>query len=293
MKKFGIVFSLLLASVVFGDEDDVRIQQRAGTGFKYSELPADQTIDTWAKFLEEAGALSTTGGTATNTILLGSRHTIRAIGNASTAQTISWTDFDTITLTLDSASCEITLNEGANLATGQDRTIAIVVTQDGTGGRALTWAGSTLSVTPQINPRANAVTTLYLTTRNQGTNADVVGPEPLTVQFSVIAPNDLADAVRDACLVWHNDTGRSMYVTKWEFWAGTDNTTLNLETTTDTGATNATVDAVEIATDGTGLFYASDTTITASTITSGSLIFLDFDDTDTPTYVKGTLTLWP
>jgi hypothetical protein len=78
-------------------------------------------------------------------------------------------------------------------------------------------------------------------------------------------------------------------VTGWKGWSGTDNTTLNIETTAADGSSNATVDAVEIATDGTGVFTGSDTTITAATIANGSTIWLDFDDTDTPTYVKITL----
>ena len=52
------------------------------------------------------------------------------------------------------------------------------------------------------------------------------------------------------------------------------------------GATNATVDAINIQTDGTGCFYQTETSITAPTIAANSIIWLDFDDTDTPTWVK-------
>jgi hypothetical protein len=96
----------------------------------------------------------------------------------------------------------------------------------------------------------------------------------------------MADAVRDAFLVWSNESGMTFTVTGWKAWSGTDDTTLNIETTAADGQTNATVDAVEIATNGTGVYTASDTTITAATIANGSLIWLDFDDTDDPAYVK-------
>jgi len=77
-------------------------------------------------------------------------------------------------------------------------------------------------------------------------------------------------------------------VTGWKCWAGTDDTTLNIETTAADGSSNATVDAVECAT-GSGPYTGSDTTITAGTIANGSLIWLDFDDTDDPSYVKLTI----
>jgi len=44
-----------------------------------------------------------------------------------------------------------------------------------------------------------------------------------------------------------------------------------------------------IQSDGTGIYYASDTSITGPTIENGHLLALDFDDTDTPTYVKVTI----
>jgi len=94
--------------------------------------------------------------------------------------------------------------------------------------------------------------------------------------------------VRDAFLVWSNESGFSFIITGWKAWSGADDTTLNIETTAADGSSNATVDAVEIAT-GSGPYTASDTTITAATIANGSLIWLDFDDTDDPSYVKLTI----
>ncbi|HPV30366.1 MAG TPA: hypothetical protein PLT30_12930 [Deltaproteobacteria bacterium] len=109
------------------------------------------------------------------------------------------------------------------------------------------------------------------------------------IHVTVVAPNDLADAVRDKFVVWSNESGMSFIVTGWKAWSGTDNTELNIEEYDADGQNNATVDAVNIQTDGTGIYTASDTSITGATIENGHLIALDFDDTDTPTYVKITI----
>jgi hypothetical protein len=116
-----------------------------------------------------------------------------------------------------------------------------------------------------------------------------VGQRRHTIQVTVVLPNDLADSERDAFWAWSNETGMSFVVTGWIFWSDTDDTTLNIEEIDADGANNTTVDAVEIATNGTGLFSATDTTITAATIETGHLLVLDFDDTDTPGQVKGTI----
>lgn len=122
-----------------------------------------------------------------------------------------------------------------------------------------------------------------------GTRQVAVARVQEEIHVTVIKPQDMADAVRDAFLVWSNESGMSFVITGWKAWSGTDDTTLNIEETDADGQNNATVDAVEIATDGTGLFYASDTTITGATIENGHLLWLDFDDTDDPTYVKLTI----
>ena len=107
-----------------------------------------------------------------------------------------------------------------------------------------------------------------------------------SIQGTVIKPNDLADAARDALPVWENNTGMSFVITMIRAWSDTDDTTLNVETYDSAWANNATVDALEIASNGTANFYVEETTITAATIAAGSLIVLDFDDTDDPGWVK-------
>jgi len=114
---------------------------------------------------------------------------------------------------------------------------------------------------------------------------------PLTqeIQITVVAPNDLADATRDAFQAWENVSGMSFVVTGWSAASGTDDTDLNIEETDADGQNNATVDAVSITTNGTGIFTASDTTITGATIENGHRLLLDFDNTDAPTWVKITI----
>jgi len=107
-----------------------------------------------------------------------------------------------------------------------------------------------------------------------------------SIQCTIIKPNDLADATRDALPIWSNETGMSFVITKIEAWSSTDDTTLNVEVVDADGAgNNATVDALEIAT-GAGPYTVTETTITAATIAANRMIFLDFDDTDDPSWVK-------
>jgi hypothetical protein len=115
-----------------------------------------------------------------------------------------------------------------------------------------------------------------------GTNQVAVGRKIEDIQAVVITPNDLADSERDGLFIWVNKSGMSFVVTGWDAWSDTDDTDLNIEEVDNDGANNATVDAVSIATNGTGGFYGSDTTITAATVENGHRIVLDFDDTDTP-----------
>jgi len=107
-----------------------------------------------------------------------------------------------------------------------------------------------------------------------------------SIQCTIIKPNDLADGTRDACPIWENNTGMTFYITMIRAWSDTDDTSVNVETYDSAFANNATVDALEIASDGTANFYVEETTITAATIAAGSLIVLDFDDTDDPGWVK-------
>lgn len=113
-----------------------------------------------------------------------------------------------------------------------------------------------------------------------------------TIQCTIIKPNDLANATRDACPIWSNETGMTFTVTKIEAWSDTDDTVLNVEEEDADGANNASVDELTIATDGTGMYYTTETTITGATIEANHILLLDFDDTDDPGWVKISICGW-
>jgi hypothetical protein len=125
-----------------------------------------------------------------------------------------------------------------------------------------------------------------------GSNQFAFGHKLKWIQGTVILPNDLADGERDALCIFKNKTGTTITIVAWDMESGTDDTTLNIEETDADGQNNSTVDAVEIATNGTGIYYGSDTTITAGTIEAEHRVLLDFDDTDTPDYVKFSIGYW-
>lgn len=123
-------------------------------------------------------------------------------------------------------------------------------------------------------------------------NQFMVARKLKTIQCTIIKPNDLADATRDACPIWSNETGMTFTVWKIEAWSDTDDTVLNVEEEDADGANNASVDELTIATDGTGVYYTTETTITGATIEANHILLLDFDDTDDPGWVKISICGW-
>ena len=112
-----------------------------------------------------------------------------------------------------------------------------------------------------------------------------------TIQVTVYKPNSMDDAQRDAFgPIWTNTSGMSFVITGWNATSTSDDTDLNIEEIDADGQNNTTVDAVTISTNGTGIYYASDSTITAGTVEPGHRLMLDFDDTDDPAMVSITIT---
>jgi len=126
-----------------------------------------------------------------------------------------------------------------------------------------------------------------------GTNQFLVARKLTCINGTIIAPNDLADAERDRFVLWHNNTGMVFTITEILGWSDTDDTTLNVEVVTATNwTTRGTVDALEIATNGTGVFTGVETTISDATIAHDETISLDFDDTDDPGVVQIKICGW-
>jgi Tol biopolymer transport system component len=81
---------------------------------------------------------------------------------------------------------------------------------------------------------------------------------------------------------------------EWHCFSDDDDVSMEFECLTDRTDFTAitTMDAVEIATDGTSVYYASDSTWTSGTVAHDDLFAVDFDTTDTPDYVHGTCAYW-
>jgi len=125
-----------------------------------------------------------------------------------------------------------------------------------------------------------------------GTNQYPVGQKIVTMNFPLIEPGSINAA--DLIPVWHNTTGMTFTIVEWKAWSDDDNVSLELEELTDPADFTAitTVDAVEIATDGTSVYYASDTAITHGVIEHDHTLAIDFDTNDTPDYVLLTVKGW-
>lgn len=188
--------------------------------------------------------------------------------------------FKPFTVLTGGGSGALDAEDGANVTAGDG---AFVITSDGKLYTYVCIADSATEASPiVISPDTNAGAKRWHLLKMVDHYEEI--------HVTVVAPNDLAVAVRDAFPVWQNNSGKTFTILGWIGISGTDNTTLNIEETTSTGASNNTVDAVEIATDGTGLYYGSATSgFDDASIASGNIIWLDFDDTDKPTYVKLTI----
>jgi hypothetical protein len=92
----------------------------------------------------------------------------------------------------------------------------------------------------------------------------------------------------DLVVIWENETGFNFYVT--EVKASSDVTAVSFvmnELTSDIDYTVLSqIDAFEIDTAGTGVYYTVDNDIANPVIENGHPVSIDFDQTDTPNYVK-------
>lgn len=127
---------------------------------------------------------------------------------------------------------------------------------------------------------------------HDGSNQFLYSKKLKTISFTLIEPDGIDAA--DLIPVWHNTSGMTFTIVEWKAWSDDDNVSLEIEELTDQTDYTAitTVDAVEIATNGTGVFYASDSTITHAAIEHDHSIAIDFDTSDTPDYVQISITGW-
>ena len=83
-------------------------------------------------------------------------------------------------------------------------------------------------------------------------------------------------------------------IIEWKAWSDDDDVSFEIEEITDQTDFTAitTVDACEVATNGTSVYYGSDTTITHATIEHDHILAIDFDTSDTPDYLLISITGW-
>jgi hypothetical protein len=202
-----------------------------------------------------------------------------------------------------------------SFATSAQRTITIPGDQNDTIavlGQTNAWTGSNdfggaagLELPNGANPTVDAAGEVAIDTDGanetsdlslrafDGTNTVALGRKLHCIQATIIKPQDLADSERDLFPIWANNTGMVFTITEIKAYSDTDDTTVTVEVVTDTNwSSPATVDALEIATNGTSVFTDVQTTITDSTIAHDEIITLDFDDTDDPGMVKITICGW-
>ncbi len=113
------------------------------------------------------------------------------------------------------------------------------------------------------------------------------------IHATIANPQDLDDTDRDRFVIWGNNTGMLFTITEIKAYSDVDDTTLNVELVTATNwTTRGTIDAIEIAADGTGVYTDTETTISDDEVEHDEMISLDFDDTDDPGIVKITICGW-
>src|SRR5574343_335187 len=100
----------------------------------------------------------------------GGREAVSTVASASTSQTLDLVNANVFDLTLDAASCALTLSGATS---GYGCAVTVILRQDGTGGRAVTWTNTITwqgGAAPALASAASAVTTITLWTVNGGTN---------------------------------------------------------------------------------------------------------------------------
>jgi hypothetical protein len=114
-----------------------------------------------------------------------------------------------------------------------------------------------------------------------------LGMKTHTIHVTVVSPNDLDDATRDKFMVWSNESGFSFIVTKVEAWSDTTATAFVIDEYDADGASNtAEIDGDLNCATGSGPYTDTETDISNATVEADHTIFIDFDDTDDPGWVK-------
>ena len=125
-----------------------------------------------------------------------------------------------------------------------------------------------------------------------GTNKFLIAQKIKYIDIVITSPALLGDP--DLVVIWINESEMDFHIT--EVKASADVTAVSFimnELTSDTNYTVLSqIDAFEIDTAGTGMYYTSDNDIANPIIESGHPISIDFDQSDTPKWVKIKIKGW-
>lgn len=188
MKRF-ILFLLAVPATVLADGDDVTIRQRntGDTAFVDRVLPADQVIDTWPKYLEEAGAASLSGGNGFS----GKQTFGDYIAVSGAAITLTEASPDTGVISITELLNTVTVDENTTLSLSSDS----AATGDRFGVRITNGAASDVTITLK---RSDGTTDLAAYSQSFGANRST---------FIVPASGTVTVILEDTGTNTYNDLG--------------------------------------------------------------------------------------
>ena len=127
---------------------------------------------------------------------------------------------------------------------------------------------------------------------HEGTNQVILSTGKVFITRTITKPLDLDEA--DTLPIWQNKTGATLNITAVYSNSDTDDVVYTLKETSAYDFTSlTTIEAITIATNGTGVFYNELTTgIDHTTIETGNVIVFDNDAADDPNYLSFTIVGW-
>lgn len=122
---------------------------------------------------------------------------------------------------------------------------------------------------------------------SDGTDQWLVAQKIECMHAVIVKPQDLDNSTRDLFPLFSNNSGYTFVIKSINCASDSDDTTLNINYVSGIDwSSPALIDAIEIADDGTNMYYVTETTITDSTLAFGDTVVIDFDNTDDPGWVK-------
>jgi hypothetical protein len=139
-------------------------------------------------------------------------------GNAGSSEVLDHDDGTTHDLTLDAATCALTIVATTTLPTGRECALTVVLRQDATGGRLVDWSGITIAwqgdTEPPLSTAPDAVDVVSLVTLDGGSSYlgfyGVVPPAPVDLDDLTDVDTSSTPPADGQALLW--DDGASLWV---------------------------------------------------------------------------------